>query len=94
MLKQSGYLFLSFFLFTVTAHARDLVEAAHSAQTMMNRIGVAAISVGITMGGILFALGFAHVGRTVLVSGLIGACAVLGAPALIHFLGGIFGMVA
>lgn len=72
-------------------HARDLVEAASSAQTMFNRIGVAAISIGITLGGILYAIGAAYVGRMLLVSGLIGACAVLGAPALVSLLGRIFG---
>lgn len=76
---------------SVEVHARDLVEAASSAQTMFNRIGVAAISIGITLGGILYAIGAAYVGRMLLFSGLIGACAVLGAPALISLLGRIFG---
>lgn len=74
-----------------SAEARDLVEAAQSAQTMLNRIGIAAISIGITVGGILYALGASMVGRMVLFSGLIGACAVLGAPAIINLLGRIFG---
>ena len=74
-----------------SAEARDLVEAAQSAQTMLNRIGVAAISIGITVGGILYALGASQIGRMILFSGLIGACAVLGAPALINLIGRIFG---
>lgn len=73
------------------AMARDLVDAAQSAQSMFNRIGVAAISIGITIGGILYALGIAQIGRMILLSGLIGAAAVLGAPALIALLGRIFG---
>ncbi len=81
----------AFTLATSQAEARDLVEAAQSAQTMFNRIGIAAISIGITLGGILFALGASQIGRLVLFSGLIGACAVLGAPAIISLLGRIFG---
>lgn len=71
--------------------ARDLVDAAQSAQSMLNKIGVAAISVGITVGGILYAIGAAMVGRMVIISGAIGAVAVLGAPAIINLLGKIFG---
>lgn len=78
-------------LLTSIGHARDLVEAAQSAQTMFNRIGVAAISIGITVGGILYAIGASQIGRMILFSGLIGACAVLGAPAIIGLLGRIFG---
>jgi hypothetical protein len=74
-----------------SAEARDLVEAAQSAQTVLNRIGVAAISIGITVGGILYAVGASQIGRMILISGVVGACAVLGAPALINFIGRIFG---
>lgn len=81
------------FVFGITqaAYARDLVDAASSAQTMFNRIGIAAISIGITLGGILYAVGAAMVGRMLLFSGLIGAVAILGAPALINLLGRVFG---
>lgn len=72
--------------------ARDLVDAAQSAQSMFNRIGIAAISIGITLGGILFAVGAAQVGRMLLISGAVGAVAVLGAPAIINLLGRIFGV--
>lgn len=78
-------------LFCSLSEARDLVEAAASAQTMFNRIGVAAISIGITVGGVLYAIGASQIGRMILFSGLIGACAVLGAPAIISLLGRIFG---
>lgn len=71
--------------------ARDLVDAASSAQSFFNRIGIAAISIGLTLGGILFALGAAQIGRMLLFSGFIGAIAILGAPALIGLLGRIFG---
>ena len=73
------------------ALARDLVQAAQSAQTMFNQIGVAAISIGLTLGGILYAVGAANIGRMLLISGFIGACAVLGAPALISLVSRIFG---
>lgn len=74
------------------ANARDLIEAAQSAQTMFNRIGVAAISIGITLGGILFAMGAAQVGRMLLISGGIGAAVVLGAPTLVNMLAKFFGV--
>ena len=77
--------------FAFTADARDLVDAAQTAQTMFNRIGIAAISIGITLGGILFALGAAQIGRMLLISGAIGAVAILGAPAIINLLGRVFG---
>lgn len=73
------------------AEARDLVDAASSAQSFFNRIGIAAISIGLTLGGILFALGVSQLGRMLLISGFIGAIAILGAPALIGLLGRIFG---
>jgi hypothetical protein len=73
------------------AEARDLVDAAASAQSFFNRIGIAAISIGLTLGGILFALGVSQLGRMLLISGFIGAIAILGAPALIGLLGRIFG---
>ncbi len=93
--SQLIFLFITvsilFFLVNSVGEARDLVDAAQSAQTMFNRIGVAAISIGITLGGILFALGAAQIGRMLLISGAIGAVAVLGAPAIVNLLGRIFG---
>lgn len=73
------------------ALARDLVDAAQSAQSVFNRIGIAAISIGITLGGILFAVGAAQIGRMLLISGAIGAVAILGAPAIVNLLGRVFG---
>ncbi len=91
-MKKSPFVFLIFALFVCgNAEARDLVAAAQSAQTMFNRIGVAAISIGLTLGGILFALGAAQAGRMLLISGFVGACAVLGAPAIISLISRIFG---
>lgn len=84
-------LVLLLFVFLEPASARDLVDAASSAQSFFNRIGIAAISIGLTLGGILFALGAAQIGRMLLLSGFIGAVAILGAPALIGLLGRIFG---
>ncbi len=83
--------FFIIFLITQVAPARDLVDAAASAQTIFNRIGIAAISIGITLGGTLYALGAAMVGRMLLFSGIIGAIAILAAPALINLLGRVFG---
>lgn len=86
----TAFIFIT--LAAMSAEARDLVEAASSAQALLNRIGVAAISIGITFGGILYALGAAQIGRMILISGFIGACCVLGAPAIISLIGKIFGM--
>ncbi|MBC7429992.1 MAG: hypothetical protein H7336_15365 [Bacteriovorax sp.] len=82
---------ISFLFYPELGVTRDLVDAAQSAQTMFNRIGIAAISIGITLGGILYAIGAATVGRMMLISGAIGAVAVLGAPAIINMLGKVFG---
>lgn len=76
---------------TNPAAARDLAEAAQSAQTTLNRIGVAGIGIGFTVGGILFTLGMAQMGRNVLVSAAIGAASILAAPAVLNFLGRTFG---
>lgn len=85
------FLILVGLVFVEPVLARDLVDAASSAQSFFNRIGIAAISIGLTLGGILFALGAAQIGRMLLFSGFIGAIAILGAPALIGLLGRIFG---
>lgn len=87
-----GLTILVITLKTDYAMARDLVEAASSAQSMFNRIGVAGISIGITLGGILYAIGMAQIGRMIMLSGFIGACAVLGAPAIISLIGRVFGV--
>lgn len=96
---MSRHLFLSASIlltlfFVPTADARDLVDAAQQAQSLFNKIGIAAVGIGITLGGILFAVGAAQVGRMLLISGFIGACAVLGAPAIISLVGKIFGSLS
>lgn len=92
-MKIGNLLIIAVLLLTVdSAFAKDLVDAAQSAQAMFNRIGIASISLGITGGGILFALGLGQVGRMVLMSGLIGAACILGGPGIISLLGKIFGM--
>ena len=92
--KKFIIIVLALFIFiglTDVAFARDLVDAASSAQSLFNRIGIAAISIGITLGGILFALGAAQIGRMLLISGAIGAVAILGAPSIVNMLGRVFG---
>ena len=79
-------------LFVTEANARDLVDAAVTAQSAFNKIGIAAISIGITLGGILYAIGAANIGRMILISGAIGAVAILIAPAVINLLGKVFGV--
>ena len=84
-------IFLGVGFFCGYAHARDLVDAAQSAQSMLNKIGIAAISIGITLGGIAFAVGAAQLGRNLLISGAVGAAAVLAAPSLVNMLARMFG---
>lgn len=72
------------------AFARDLVGAARTAQAQFTSIGVAGLGIGVTLGGILFVIGLAHVGRMVLVGALIGAVCILGGPAIISLLTKIF----
>ncbi|MDG0816475.1 hypothetical protein [Bdellovibrio svalbardensis] len=79
-------------IFVEPVLARDLVDAAASAQASFTRIGIAAISIGITIGGILFAIGMGMWGRLVLVSGFIGALAILGGPAAISLVARFFGV--
>lgn len=74
------------------AYAKDVVESVHTAQAIFNRIGIASLSIGITLGGILFSLGFGNFGRIVLMSGVAGALCILGGPAAIGLLGKIFGI--
>lgn len=74
------------------AEAKDLVAAASTAQSLITKIGIAAIGIGITVGGILFAVGAAQMGRMVLVSGIVGAVCVLAGPALLSLLGRVFGV--
>ncbi len=85
-------IFLTLILIVVDANARDLVDAAVAAQSAFTKIGIAAISIGFTIGGILFAIGAAQIGRMVLLSGFIGAVAILAAPAIINLLGRVFGV--
>ncbi len=84
---------ISIFAFADTASAKELVDVVASAQTMFNRIGIAAISIGITLGGICFAIGLSQVGRFVLMSGLVGAAIILGAPSIVSLVGRFFGSV-
>lgn len=92
-MKTMFWVFITVLITNLPAHARDLAEAASTAQSLFNHIGVAAVSIGITVGGILYAIGAADLGRMLLVSGVIGACAVFGAPAVISLLGHIFGSI-
>lgn len=89
-----GLTLLFIFLANSHAEARDLVQAAATAQTYLNRIGIAAISIGITLGGILFVLGAAQLGRQILFGGMMGAVCILAAPSLINLLGTVFGGVS
>ena len=78
--------------FSQFALAKDLVDAAVSAQAIFTKIGVAAVSIGITLGGILFAVGMGQIGRMIVISGLIGAFFILAGPAIIQLLGRVFGV--
>ena len=77
-------------LLTHPALANRLEEAAQRGQSLLISIGQITSVIGIVLGGIILSLGMASVGRMILMSGLMGACATFGGPALIEALRGIF----
>lgn len=72
--------------------ARDLSEALSVGQSMLNKIGVASLCIGVTVGGVLYTWGAAQLGRMIVTSGLIGAAFVLAGPSIIGMLGKMFGV--
>lgn len=72
------------------AFANRLEEAASRGQSIVISIGQVTAVIGIVLGGIALSIGFANVGKMVLMSGIIGAAATFGGPAVIDVLKEIF----
>lgn len=72
------------------AFAKDISAVAATAQAQFAQIGIAAAGIGITIGGILFAVGLGSVGRWVLQSGLTGGAIIFGLQGIISLMRLIF----
>lgn len=76
----------------IGANARDIAEALSTGQSMINKIGVASLCIGISLGGILYTWGAAQLGRMIVTSGLVGAVFILAGPSIIGMVGKMFGV--
>ncbi len=72
------------------AFANRLEEAAMRGQSVVISIGQITAVIGIVLGGIALSIGMANVGKMVLMSGIIGAAATFGGPAIIDVVKEIF----
>lgn len=72
------------------AFANRLQEAAQRGQSIVISIGQITAVIGIVLGGIALSIGMAGLGRMVLMSGVIGAAATFGGPAIIDMMKEIF----
>jgi hypothetical protein len=92
LLKIIALTIVIFLAMSETTFARDLTAAGNTATNTAKTIARAISTLGIVCGAILMQIpGLAHHGKRVLASGLIGASAAFGAPALIALLTSIFG---
>lgn len=72
------------------AVASRLEEAAQRGQSIVISVGQVTAVIGIVLGGIAMSIGMANLGRMVLMSGVIGAAATFGGPAIIDMLKEVF----
>lgn len=70
--------------------ASRLEEAAQRGQSIVISVGQVTAVIGIVLGGIAMSIGMANLGRMVLMSGVIGAAATFGGPAIIDMLKEVF----
>lgn len=89
---QSYQYLLSALLLTLThpAFATRLEEAAQRGQSIVISVGQITAVIGIVLGGIALSIGFSQAGKMLLISGLIGAAATFGGPAMIDLLREVF----
>lgn len=71
--------------------ADRLESVAANAKSEITLVAQAGVGIGIVAGGLLMAIGASQIGKYVLVSGLVGALAVFGGPALIEAIRSIVG---
>lgn len=86
------HLTISAILLVIThpAFANRLEEAAVRGQSIVISVGQITAVIGIVLGGIAMSIGMANIGKMVLMSGVIGAAATFGGPALIDVMKEIF----
>ncbi|HPI39344.1 MAG TPA: hypothetical protein PLJ21_00985 [Pseudobdellovibrionaceae bacterium] len=88
---KSIALFLLLSIITHPAFANRLQAAAQRGKTEVMLIAQTGSVIGIVAGGLLMSLGAGQLGKMVLVSGIVGAAAIFGGPALIEVMRSIFG---
>lgn len=72
------------------AYANRLQDAAQRGQSVVISVGQITAVIGVVLGGIALSIGMANLGRMVLMSGVIGAAATFGGPAIIDMMKDIF----
>ncbi|MGZ3769348.1 MAG: hypothetical protein ACXVCP_08470 [Bdellovibrio sp.] len=88
---ENKALILSMCLISNPAFANRLQAAAQRGKTEVMLIAQTGSVIGVVAGGLLMSLGAGQLGKMVLVSGIIGAAAIFGGPALIEVMKSIFG---
>ena len=89
-LKQY-FLFLTLSLLASPVFANRLQAAAERGKTEIMLIAQTGSVIGIVAGGLLMSIGAGQLGKMVLVSGIVGAAAIFGGPAIIEMMRSIFG---
>jgi len=91
-MKKYFYIIISNLVLLIShpAIASRLEEAAQRGQSIVTSIGQVTAVIGIVLGGIAMSIGMANLGRMVLMSGVIGAAATFGGPAIIDMLKEVF----
>ena len=72
------------------ALANRLQDAAQRGQSIVISVGQITAVIGVVLGGIALSIGMANLGKMVLMSGVIGAAATFGGPAIIDMMKDIF----
>ncbi|MCB0361087.1 MAG: hypothetical protein KDD35_00090 [Bdellovibrionales bacterium] len=78
-------------LISETSHANRLVQAASSANSQLLVLAQATSGIAFALGAIFYHFGAPHLGRQILIGGIIGLAATFGGPAMIELLRNVFG---
>lgn len=81
----------SVLLFSDAAFANRLQAAAEKGKSTVMIAAQTGSVIGIVVGGLLMTIGATQIGKQVLISGVIGAFAIFGGPALIEVIRSVFG---
>ena len=87
---QNQVILIALTFFSNEAFANRLQDAAVRGQSIVISIGQVTAVIGVVLGGIALSIGMANIGRMVLMSGVIGAAATFGGPAIIDVVKEIF----